>query len=194
MSHTIWFFLDEAAQHAAWFNPLRAALAAWDYAAEMVTEDELAPTSSAPALSLVVCLGGAEAGTRWLALNQWCGAANWPLVWLGQVGSAWQVGPGVKFGRTPCLACYNHQSLFFLAAAPAPVTPISLSAALAERSARSLAEFLSPAGRDWLSQGYALRYGAPPVTDRQLFRILKNHRCEVCSTWSRHAQEATYTA
>lgn len=136
-------------------------------------------------------------------LNRACRASALPLLLVSPSAHALQVGPGVVFGTSPCLACLENHNKFMPLdeSSAAAATTETLTETTAPRATRDaphappelvaeLVAFLDARADGLLRRGYVFRAAAEGGA-AQRFRVLKNPTCLVCSVFAEHPTEST---
>jgi bacteriocin biosynthesis cyclodehydratase domain-containing protein len=125
-------------------------------------------------------------------INRACRAVSLPLLLVSPSDATLQVGPGVVFGTSPCLACFENHCKFLplddtgraLTAETHAGTPMLDSPLLKE-----LTDFVAASPASTLRRGYVIRADSAVGTLRR-FRVLKNPTCMVCSVFAEHPTES----
>jgi hypothetical protein len=125
-------------------------------------------------------------------INRACRAVSLPLLLVSPSDSTLQVGPGVVFGTSPCLACFENHCKFLPlddtgraptagtpADAPTPDSPLL----------KELIDFVAASPASALRRGYVIRADSVGRALRR-FRVLKNPTCMVCSVFAEHPTES----
>jgi len=129
-------------------------------------------------------------------LNRACRAASLPLLLVSSFDASLQVGPGVVFGTSPCLACFEKHNKFLpldKASASTRTETANSFAPLPPPDGQLLGEiidFIAGAPASLLRRGYVFRADSNEGGTRR-FRVLKNPTCMVCSVFAEHPTEST---
>jgi len=130
-------------------------------------------------------------------INEVCHSANVPLVVADQIGSDFQIGPGVIFGKTACVACFEQQKQYFPFNGFAPYSDLdarlsdTLIEQLAQRLSAELIAFTEETSTSSLRQGKLIRID-PNTGNEWQIRGVKSPICEVCSIWAKNPLEAVH--
>ncbi|MDT5156887.1 MAG: hypothetical protein QOC61_1540 [Acidobacteriota bacterium] len=122
-------------------------------------------------------------------INRACRAAALPLLLISPSGASLQVGPGVVFGTSPCLACFKNHTKFL----PLDDDPGSSDVRTATprpdgQLVKEVVDFFNTAEANMLRRGYVFR-AAPGDGAVLRFRIFKNPTCLVCSVYAQYPTE-----
>lgn len=194
--NTIWIYSPHT-QIDVWLASLSKFLTTYHLqhlSQEQVANLDQEILSSVPACLL--CLTALTDRTL-LAINDICHNANFPLVVADQIGSDFQIGPGVLFGKTACIACFDQQKGYFpfngfgrysdmdmLLSAP-------MIEHLAYRLSQELIAFLENPSMSLLAKGKLIRIDPTNGNEWQI-RGVKSPICEVCSVWAKNPSEAVH--
>lgn len=128
------------------------------------------------------------------ALNRASAAERIPLIAILPLKGGVQVGPGVRYGETACVACFKEQVSYLQAhdpLGPGQETEDWFACAaprFLDRLTEEVLRFIDrdPAGA--LAGGYVLRFDRDGRERR--YRLLKSPLCTVCSDFARHPTES----
>lgn len=143
----------------------------------------------------MLCVGETN-DPRLSDINRACRAASLPLLLVSPFDASLQIGPGVVFGTSPCLACFENHNKFLpldKASASTRTETANSSAPLPPpdgQMLREIIDFLGGAPASLLRRGYVFRAGSKEGGIRR-FRVLKNPTCMVCSVYAEHPTEST---
>ena len=125
-----------------------------------------------------------------------CKSAGMPVLFSGQWGHDFQIGPAVIWGKTACPSCWKQQKTFFPLSTPTNGTAGSvftpnLLEELAPPLTSAVQAYITNNGSAFLRQGYQQRFN--PENGRiQIYRLLKSPFCDDCSVYSHYPSEIIY--
>jgi hypothetical protein len=128
------------------------------------------------------------------ALNRACSAERVPLVAVLPLKGGVQIGPGVRYGETACVACFKEQVSYLQShdlLGPGQETEDWSACApphFHERLTEEALRFIDRAPASALAGGYVLRFDRGGRERR--YRLLKSPLCTVCSDFARHPTES----
>jgi bacteriocin biosynthesis cyclodehydratase domain-containing protein len=200
---SVWVYAP-APQFLSWFDALAPSLAEAGIEHKLLPTEDLQGGVYGLRRSLTTAASDSEGGVLCVTeasdpllsdINRACRAASMPLLLVAPSGDSLQVGPGVVFGTSPCLACFENHNKFLRLdnkAASASAAEAGLAASTPRADGFMLREvvgFLSGSPAGMLRRGYVFSGGAEGG-EALRYRVLKNPTCMVCSVFAEHPTES----